>query len=81
MCYEGFLLTPSVGLADIVFFIYLYQRWIYPVDMKRTNEFGTSGDDVVLSEERARGIKRASRRDKGDRRLFVPLHEQGRLSL
>ena len=25
---------------DIIFFIYLYQRWAYPVDYKRTNEFG-----------------------------------------
>ena len=25
---------------DIIFFIYLYQRWIYPVDYTRTNEYG-----------------------------------------
>ncbi|KAJ0408326.1 hypothetical protein ATCC90586_000067 [Pythium insidiosum] len=25
---------------DLIFFIYLYQRWIYPVDSSRTNEFG-----------------------------------------
>jgi hypothetical protein len=25
---------------DIIFFIYLYQRWIYPVDKSRVNEFG-----------------------------------------
>ncbi|GLE10055.1 hypothetical protein PINS_up022050 [Pythium insidiosum] len=25
---------------DLIFFIYLYQRWIYPVDTSRTNEFG-----------------------------------------
>nr|XP_032829995.1 LOW QUALITY PROTEIN: cleft lip and palate transmembrane protein 1 [Petromyzon marinus] len=30
---------------DVVFFIYLYQRWIYRVDPLRTNEFGTSGLD------------------------------------
>jgi hypothetical protein len=29
---------------DIIFFIYLYQRYIYKVDNKRTNEFGTSGE-------------------------------------
>lgn len=29
---------------DIVFFIYLYQRWIYRVDPKRVNEFGISGE-------------------------------------
>ena len=30
---------------DIVFLIYLYQRWIYPVDKKRINEFGQGGVD------------------------------------
>jgi hypothetical protein len=34
--------------ADIVFFIYLYQRWIYRVDPKRVNEFGTSGEDANI---------------------------------
>lgn len=32
-------------ISDIVFFIFLYQRWIYRVDPKRVNEFGTSGED------------------------------------
>lgn len=31
--------------ADIIFLIYLYQRWIYPVDRKRVNEFGFGGED------------------------------------
>lgn len=30
---------------DIVFLIYLYQRWIYPVDKKRANEFGQVFDE------------------------------------
>uniref|UniRef100_H9G8F4 CLPTM1 regulator of GABA type A receptor forward trafficking n=1 Tax=Anolis carolinensis TaxID=28377 RepID=H9G8F4_ANOCA len=30
---------------DVVFFIYLYQRWIYRVDLSRVNEFGISGED------------------------------------
>ena len=25
---------------DLVFFVYLYQRWLYGVDKKRANEFG-----------------------------------------
>jgi hypothetical protein len=29
---------------DLVFFVYLYQRWIYPVDKRRPNEFGYSFD-------------------------------------
>lgn len=30
---------------DIVFLILLYQRWIYPVDSKRVNEFGQQFDE------------------------------------
>ncbi|KAF8354062.1 hypothetical protein PRIPAC_95685 [Pristionchus pacificus] len=30
---------------DIIFLIYLYQKWAYPVDLSRTNEYGTSGVD------------------------------------
>jgi hypothetical protein len=29
---------------DVVFFVYLYQRWIYPVDHTRANEFGQVGE-------------------------------------
>ncbi|OUC45294.1 cleft lip and palate transmembrane protein 1 [Trichinella nativa] len=31
---------------DVVFVIYLYQRWVYRVDPKRVNEFGISGEDL-----------------------------------
>ena len=47
--------VPSLSLspfADIVFFIFLYQRWIYRVDLKRVNEYGTSGEDEL---SRSRG--------------------------
>lgn len=30
---------------DIIFFIYLYQKWAYKVDYTRTNEFGQGGDN------------------------------------
>eukprot|EP00948_MAST-09A_sp_MAST-9A-sp1_P003166 g3166.t1 len=30
---------------DLIFFIYLYQRYIYPVDSKRLNEYGVSQED------------------------------------
>eukprot|EP00027_Filamoeba_sp_ATCC50430_P001525 CAMPEP_0168551144 /NCGR_PEP_ID=MMETSP0413-20121227/6013_1 /TAXON_ID=136452 /ORGANISM="Filamoeba nolandi, Strain NC-AS-23-1" /LENGTH=487 /DNA_ID=CAMNT_0008581645 /DNA_START=119 /DNA_END=1579 /DNA_ORIENTATION=+ len=30
---------------DIIFLIYLYQRWIYPVDKTRVNEFGQGGEE------------------------------------
>jgi hypothetical protein len=32
-------------LADLVFLVYLYQRWVYPVDKNRVNEFGFGGTD------------------------------------
>jgi hypothetical protein len=31
-------------VSDIVFFIFLYQRWIYKTDPTRVNEFGFSGE-------------------------------------
>ena len=31
---------------DVIFFIYLYQMWIYPVDKTRKNEFGYSAVDL-----------------------------------
>lgn len=37
----------TVFSPDVVFFIYLYQRWIYRVDPNRVNEFGTSGVDQM----------------------------------
>lgn len=33
-----------VPCTDIVFFIFLYQRWMYKVDKSRVNEFGFSGE-------------------------------------
>ncbi|TPX34032.1 hypothetical protein SmJEL517_g03174 [Synchytrium microbalum] len=30
---------------DVVFFVYLYQRWVYPEDSRRRNEFGQVGED------------------------------------
>ncbi|KAL8096482.1 hypothetical protein AgCh_037441 [Apium graveolens] len=39
-------LTSCVYMFDVIFLIYLYQRWVYPVDRKRVNEFGFAGEDV-----------------------------------
>merc|ERR1719317_17760 len=40
---------------DVVFFIYLYQKWIYPTDKSRPNEFGIAyekkEDDVSMETE------------------------------
>ena len=46
--YTSLPLSHSLPLSlslDIVFFIFLYQRWIYRVDPKRVNEYGTTGED------------------------------------
>ena len=31
---------------DIIFLIYVYQRWIYRVDLRRVNEFGVTGEQL-----------------------------------
>eukprot|EP00794_Sanderia_malayensis_P019133 gene19133-21050_t len=36
---------------DIVFIIYLYQRWLYPVDKSRVNEYGMSYDEEDTKEK------------------------------
>ncbi|KAH9664635.1 cleft lip and palate associated transmembrane protein-like [Citrus sinensis] len=40
----------SVFRDDLVFLIYLYQRWIYKVDKTRVNEFGFAGEDDKVSD-------------------------------
>ncbi|KAM5345018.1 hypothetical protein ACJ41O_010880 [Fusarium nematophilum] len=30
---------------DVIFFVYLYQRWAYRIDYSRVNEFGQGGED------------------------------------
>ncbi len=37
---------------DVIFFIYLYQRWAYKVDYTRVNEFGQGGDDDEEAEKK-----------------------------
>lgn len=34
---------------DVVFLIYLYQRWLYPVDKTRVNEFGISYEEEEVN--------------------------------
>ncbi|KAJ3272565.1 hypothetical protein HDV01_005408 [Terramyces sp. JEL0728] len=35
---------------DAIFFVYLYQRWVYPEDKRRRNEFGQVGEEDVDSD-------------------------------
>jgi hypothetical protein len=46
-----FTLILTYGV-DVVFFIYLYQRWCYRVDMTRTNEF-TAEHEHDVSEQKS----------------------------
>lgn len=39
---------------DIIFLIYLYQRYKYKVDLNRVNEFGISGNDMAESKNENR---------------------------
>ncbi|KAI0977222.1 cleft lip and palate transmembrane protein 1-domain-containing protein [Xylaria arbuscula] len=36
---------------DVIFFIYIYQRWAYKIDYTRVNEFGQGGDDDEAPKE------------------------------
>jgi hypothetical protein len=45
---------------DIIFFIFLYQKWVYRVDYKRVNEFGT----VLVSEEEQKRIEDEDRAER-----------------
>ncbi|RCV33756.1 hypothetical protein SEVIR_7G115500v4 [Setaria viridis] len=45
----------SVFRDDVIFLIYVYQRWKYPVDKKRVNEFGFGGEDEPAAQEALEG--------------------------
>jgi hypothetical protein len=36
---------------DVIFFVYIYQKWAYKVDHTRVNEFGQGGDDDDPTED------------------------------
>ncbi|KAI0403397.1 cleft lip and palate transmembrane protein 1-domain-containing protein [Xylaria palmicola] len=38
---------------DVIFFIYIYQRWAYKIDYTRVNEFGQGGDEEPPVEAKA----------------------------
>ncbi|KAJ3522875.1 hypothetical protein NM208_g12681 [Fusarium decemcellulare] len=39
---------------DVIFFVYLYQRWAYRIDYTRVNEFGQGGEDEAVDEKKAK---------------------------
>uniref|UniRef100_A0A646QJ20 Cleft lip and palate transmembrane protein 1 n=1 Tax=Hemiscolopendra marginata TaxID=943146 RepID=A0A646QJ20_9MYRI len=50
---------------DIVFFIFLYQRWVYQVDPKRVNEFGTSAE---MEQELNSDVKSIQEKDSSEKK-------------
>lgn len=44
-------LSMCVCVSDVIFLIYLYQRWVYPVDKTRVNEFGFGGEDETAEKK------------------------------
>ena len=51
---------------DVIFVIYLYQRWVYRVDPTRRNEFGSAATDEELAAIIASRTARASKRSRYD---------------
>uniref|UniRef100_A0A6N2L1F9 Cleft lip and palate transmembrane protein 1 n=4 Tax=Salix TaxID=40685 RepID=A0A6N2L1F9_SALVM len=47
----------SVFRDDLIFLIYIYQRWVYPVDRSRVNEFGFGGEDDQASASEVPAVK------------------------
>jgi hypothetical protein len=45
---------------DVIFFVYLYQMWMYKVDYTRLNEFGQGGDEEEEAEKLAAQPLKAS---------------------
>jgi hypothetical protein len=41
---------------DIIFFVYIYQRWAYRIDYSRVNEFGQGGEDEPTEGEKTKSI-------------------------
>lgn len=60
----------SVFRDDIIFLIYLYQRWVYPVDKKRVNEFGFGGEeeDKSLVASSSDGTQTEDANSEGDKK-------------
>ena len=53
---------------DVIFFIYLYQRWAYTIDYSRVNEFGQGGDDE--GDKGAEGAETDGKKEKEKEKRF-----------
>lgn len=53
---------------DVLFLIYLYQRWIYPVDKKRINEYGQQFEDEKDETKHEKDVSTEQIREEKDER-------------
>ncbi|CAP73153.1 uncharacterized protein PODANS_2_5660 [Podospora anserina S mat+] len=60
---------------DVIFFIYIYQRWVYKVDYTRVNEFGQGGDEDE-EEEEEEGAKKIEEKKKEGEVVEEPKEEK-----
>jgi hypothetical protein len=44
---------------DVIFFVYIYQKWKYKVDYTRVNEFGQGGDDEEVEDVKVKEKEKA----------------------
>jgi hypothetical protein len=58
----------SVFRDDVIFLIYLYQRWVYPVDRKRVNEFGFGGEEEETQKSQITDGAESSSTQEGDKK-------------
>ncbi|KAJ1696427.1 hypothetical protein LUZ63_004939 [Rhynchospora breviuscula] len=58
----------SVFRDDVIFLIYLYQRWVYPVDKKRVNEFGFGGAEEETQQSQITEGAESSSTQEGDKK-------------
>jgi len=58
---------------DVIFFVYLYQMYMYKVDYSRINEFGQGGEDEEVEEKDANQPLRANAG--GDKAPKVPVKD------
>ena len=49
-----FLHRMATFRDDVIFFVYLYQRYAYRVDYSRVNEFGQGGEDEAIDDKKAK---------------------------
>ncbi|KAL1854357.1 hypothetical protein VTK73DRAFT_8793 [Phialemonium thermophilum] len=54
---------------DVIFFVYLYQRWAYRVDYSRVNEFGQGGEEDVAEEQKKVEDTKSGEKDENKKKV------------